>query len=328
MPKISIIIPTFNSQEVIKKCLEGVKSSTFQDYEIIVIDCDSSDRTCEIAKKYTAKVIRLQTGGKGTARNEGVRLSEGNIIIFVDADIIIPSNALEKVLEDFNNDHKVGVVNGLLSSESPQTNFFSQYKNIYMNYIFHKMPEEIDFLFTSFTAMKKESFIPFGDDLKPKDTKAGQLMAKEKNVLIYLDKSIEVIHLKKHNFISIIKNDFIVPYGWGKLFFEYRGLKDIVKKKRFANASNNQIISLLVSVVSIPFILVSFYAPFFLIVVLSLFLIFGVLNSELFLRIKRKRSNAFLLKAICFTFADQIIMAIGVFSGIISNLFEKMEILK
>ena len=58
--KISIIIPTYNSERVIEECLEGIISSNFTDYELIIIDNLSTDSTLDIVKKYTKKVITLQ----------------------------------------------------------------------------------------------------------------------------------------------------------------------------------------------------------------------------------------------------------------------------
>lgn len=96
---ISIIIPTLNEEKLLPRLLENIKQQTFTDYEIIIADAHSTDRTREIAKEHDCIVI---DGGKpGIARNEGVKTSHGEYLIFFDADVTIPKNFIEKVFNEF-----------------------------------------------------------------------------------------------------------------------------------------------------------------------------------------------------------------------------------
>ena len=86
--KVSVIIPAFNEEKTIGGVVETARNNPFVD-EVIVVNDASTDRTPIIAKKKGAKVINFnQNKGKGWAYYEGVKASEGDIIIFLDADLI------------------------------------------------------------------------------------------------------------------------------------------------------------------------------------------------------------------------------------------------
>jgi len=93
MPEISIIIPSYNEESYIRETLESIKRQPFKDYEIIVVDKASTDRTEEIARKY-AKVIRDPRPGIALARNVGARHARGRILLYIDADTSIGRSTL------------------------------------------------------------------------------------------------------------------------------------------------------------------------------------------------------------------------------------------
>jgi glycosyltransferase involved in cell wall biosynthesis len=86
--RVSIIIPTMNSGRTLYKCLESIRSQSYEDIEIIVIDGHSSDNTTEIASKFNAE-IHLTTGERTRAKNFGISKSTGEFLFFVDSDMIL-----------------------------------------------------------------------------------------------------------------------------------------------------------------------------------------------------------------------------------------------
>jgi glycosyltransferase involved in cell wall biosynthesis len=98
---ISIIIPALNEEKYLPRLLDSIKQQDFNNYEIIVSDFNSRDRTRELAKKYGAKVVK---GGRpGAARNTGVKFAKGDILLFLDADTVLPSGFLREILLDFKS---------------------------------------------------------------------------------------------------------------------------------------------------------------------------------------------------------------------------------
>lgn len=98
--KLSIVIPTKNEEKYLPRVLESIKRQTFSDYEIIVADNMSKDRTKQIAKEFGCKVVR--GGLPGKARNLGAKVATGWILLFLDADTELKSrDFLEKAVNEF-----------------------------------------------------------------------------------------------------------------------------------------------------------------------------------------------------------------------------------
>jgi len=98
---LSIIIPTYNEEKYLPILLKSIKKQTFKDYEIIVADANSKDKTKRIAKKFNCKITK---GGLPAAgRNNGAKIAKGNILLFIDADCIIKSNFLKNALNEIES---------------------------------------------------------------------------------------------------------------------------------------------------------------------------------------------------------------------------------
>lgn len=89
---ISIIIPTYNEEDFLPILLESIKKQSYKDYEIIVADNNSTDRTRFLAKKEGARVVNGGLPAKG--RNNGARVAQGDWLLFLDADVVLPANFL------------------------------------------------------------------------------------------------------------------------------------------------------------------------------------------------------------------------------------------
>ena len=96
---LSIIIPTLNEEDYLPLLLESIKKQDFKDYEIIVADASSQDGTIEIAKNYGCKVVPGGLPAEG--RNKGAEAANGDLLLFLDAEVILPKNFLEKLLLKF-----------------------------------------------------------------------------------------------------------------------------------------------------------------------------------------------------------------------------------
>ena len=98
-PLISIIIPIYNSEKYLRKCIDSVISQTFNDWEMILIDDGSTDNSGSICNEYASdsRVIikHAQNGGVSKARNMGLRLAKGDYVTFMDSDDWLEPNAFE-----------------------------------------------------------------------------------------------------------------------------------------------------------------------------------------------------------------------------------------
>lgn len=98
---ISIIIPTYQHGHQIKKCLDSIFNQTYNDFEVIVVNDGSTDNTGAILKNYyhSLKIINQENQGAAVARNNGFKNSQGEYVIFCDADLRLKKTMLEKMLK-------------------------------------------------------------------------------------------------------------------------------------------------------------------------------------------------------------------------------------
>lgn len=106
-PFVSIIIPSLNEEKYIEKTLKSIKKQTYKNYEIIVVDGNSRDKTREIARRYANKVIIEKRRGIGVARNTGAKIAKGELLLFLDADTELEENFLERVVKVMQKENVV-----------------------------------------------------------------------------------------------------------------------------------------------------------------------------------------------------------------------------
>jgi glycosyltransferase involved in cell wall biosynthesis len=112
-PFISVVIPAYNEENYIGNTLQSLLQQDFQDFEIIVVDNASEDRTGEIAMRFGARVVYEGKRTVGAARQRGCLEAKGEIIAMTDADTILPPNWLSRIAEEFKRDEELVAFGGL-----------------------------------------------------------------------------------------------------------------------------------------------------------------------------------------------------------------------
>ena len=111
-PKISVVIPAYNYDRFIARAIDSVLEQTYSNYEIIVINDGSSDRTEEILQFYGSKICYLSQANQGLAasRNRGLELAQGELVVFLDADDWLLPQMLENAVAVFTAQPELGIV--------------------------------------------------------------------------------------------------------------------------------------------------------------------------------------------------------------------------
>ena len=112
-PVVSVVIPAFNEERFLERTLHSIVNQTFTDYEIIVVDNNSTDRTNEMARRFGAEVIFERNKGVGYARQSGFLRARGSIVATTDADTVVPVDWLEKFVQAFAKDEDLVAFGGL-----------------------------------------------------------------------------------------------------------------------------------------------------------------------------------------------------------------------
>lgn len=134
--KFSIIIPIYNIEGYIQKCVKSILSQTFQDYEIILVNDGSTDNSgmiCdEISKQNNKiKVIHQKNGGLSSARNTGIRNSQGKFLMFIDGDDFLNNeNCLKKLNESINRSRESDIIQYKMKYYYEQNNKYVSLKDL------------------------------------------------------------------------------------------------------------------------------------------------------------------------------------------------------
>lgn len=168
-PFISVIIPNRNGADTIGKCLEGVYSSEYENFEAIVVDDCSEDESIEIIEKFPCRLVRLEShGGASKARNSGAREAKGEALFFIDADCVLNLDTLATAAKAFRR-HKDKVVGGTYTPLPYDRGFYSTFQSIFINYSETKYKEP-DYVATHAMLISRELFTEsggFNEDFLP-----------------------------------------------------------------------------------------------------------------------------------------------------------------
>lgn len=170
MFKVSVIIPAYNEEKLIRRCLRSLIKQTMprSDYEIIVVDNNSKDKTSEIAKKYADKVILEKRKGILFARQRGVDEAEAEIILRTDADGYVPENWVEKGYKILTKNKKMVALSGFYYPDNEDI-LLTELSKMMIEYkdLIWKTREKMGWLTGSCSGFKKSAFEKIGGfDLK------------------------------------------------------------------------------------------------------------------------------------------------------------------
>lgn len=139
-PMVSIIIPAYNEENFLPKLLRSIKRQTYRNKEVIVADAKSGDKTREVAAFYGAKIV--EGGPVAVGRNNGAKHAKGDILLFLDADVILPdASFLSHAAREFVRRH-LGIATCLPTPISTKKidRAFHNFFNIYIQLLGAMMP--------------------------------------------------------------------------------------------------------------------------------------------------------------------------------------------
>lgn len=166
MPKVSVIIPTYNRAKLVSDAIDSVLKQTYKDYEIIVVDDGSTDNTRESISKYHEHIIYLRqpNQGPGAARNNGIKRSTGEFIAFLDSDDLWLPERLKMGVAMLETNKDVGLVYSnsyrLVDGKRMERTYFDNYKP-YGGFVFKQLYFQ-DFIPTTSVILRKECFTKLG----------------------------------------------------------------------------------------------------------------------------------------------------------------------
>lgn len=327
--EISVVIPVYNEEENLGRCLEAVYQSKYPPCEVIVVDDCSTDNSLAVAERFPCRVVKLsQKHGAARAKNRGAEDARGDVIFFTDADILLEVDTLSLVVEDFADPQISGVV-GLLDKEVRCSNFCSEYKNLWMHYTYARLPAYTGAFYTSAAAVRRNVFKEnrgFNENYRgasvTEDAEFGQRLLTAGH-RIYLDKRITVRHLKHYSLIELIKTDFWRSYGL--TMTRLRNKIGRIRQKSFTTVPSFFILSVPVSFLTMLSLLLSiiFREHRFLTAALIGCITILLLNTPFLNFLRKARGWFFLGKSCGFLLVDTLVVVLGMLFAVASFIVGK-----
>ena len=283
-PFISVIIPVYNGSKYLNQCLDALIASSYHAYEIIVVDDASTDDSAEISRKKGALVFQLpRQSGPAAARNHGAQKAQGDILFFVDSDVVVQQETIARVAADFMKNPDIAALFGSYDDEPAEKNFCSQYKNLYHHFVHQQSSNEAVTFWAGCGAIRRDVFDKVGGFDQNKyskpcieDIELGYRL-RSMGYRILLDKELQVKHLKRWKIGGLLRTDiFCRAVPWSKLILESREMVTDLNLKKSDRISAG-LVGL--SVGLLPF---SLFKPQILYGILLLLAIIFVLNYKLY----------------------------------------------
>jgi len=231
-PSLSIVTPIYNATKTLKAYLDSIFNSEYQDFELIIVDGMSSDFPEGICKDY--KVIFEQIDHQCESdhkRNRGVQLARAEIVLFLDADIVVLPTSLGDIMNVFKAHPEIAGLIGSYDDAPGAQNITSQFKFLLHHYMHQQEAKYIESFWSGCGAIKKSVFNSLGGFNASylhggsiQDIEFGYRL-KKNNYQIYNAKHIQVKHLKKLNLWEWIYTDICVRgVPWILVMLTYRDL--------------------------------------------------------------------------------------------------------
>jgi cellulose synthase/poly-beta-1,6-N-acetylglucosamine synthase-like glycosyltransferase len=328
---ISVIIPTYNAEKTIGKCLRALLKQNYpkRKYEIIVVDDGSTDKTEQVVKKFrSVKFFKQKHRGPAAARNTGAKFSKGNIILFTDSDCVPSKDWIKHMVEPFK-DRNVAGVSGTyktLNKNSLLARFIGydiKFKHEYM-----KKMKAIDFVGTFSAGYRKSVFQKEGgfDTSFPiasgEDPELSYRIAKKHKIVF--QPSAFVWHPHPDNLIIFLKQKFWRVY-WRYLMYSKH------KEKIFGDSYTpflsviSTLVQIFLLVLVCTFMILSFFIQIQiqLLILLLLFTIF-IPNINFSLWVFKYDKKVAMVSPFIF-FLRNIAFALGILVGGVNYLLKKLS---
>jgi glycosyltransferase involved in cell wall biosynthesis len=234
---LTVVIPLYNGQKTIRRCLENLFASTLESFDVIVVDDHSTDESAKIARSFPCVVLETAVNsGAAAARNLGAANARTDLIYFLDADILVRPDTLARTVQSLEDHPGVDAVMSSFQKDTVHQNFVSVYKNLLQHYIHqHANPDSTSFC-GGFSLIRRDVFLAAGG-FDPayrfmEDVELGYRL-RSAGHRILLDRELQVTHWKYLTLAGLVRSDvFERAVPWTRIMLD---------KRVFRNDLNTQV---------------------------------------------------------------------------------------
>lgn len=217
-PYLSVVVPAHDAETILPETLGALLESDYprSEWELIVVDDASTDRTPEVAREYADRVVEIGGSPRGPAyaRNRGVQVCRGECVAFVDADCRVHRDTLRKLATTLREEERWSAVFGSYDADPPGPGVVSRFRNLMHHWVHQQNAGEAETFWAGCGAVRREVFESVGkydewhySEPKIEDIEFGRrLRLHGHRILLHPD--IQVTHLKEWTLKGMIETDF------------------------------------------------------------------------------------------------------------------------
>ena len=226
--RLSIIVPAYNNCDDLARCLSALHAEASPTSELIVVDDASIDATSRVAAARGAQVLRLEkNSGPGAARNLGAAQAVGEVLLFVDADVVVAAGTIDLVIQAFAADPGLAALFGSYDDDPEAPFLVSRYRNLLHHFVHQAGETEAATFWAGLGAVRRAVFLAVGgfDAARfPRpsieDIELGYRLRRAGH-RIRLDKDLQGKHLKRWSFWSMLRTDVMRrALPWSRLILD------------------------------------------------------------------------------------------------------------
>ena len=274
----TVIIPAYQAGHYLDRCLSAVLAAGFDRSEIMVVDDGSTDGSGKIIAEYKIRCLRNETPqGAAAARNLGAAQTDSDILIFIDADIVIHPMTRQQILDKFAQDQTLTALFGSYDDAPAAPGLVSQYRNLLHHHVHQQFSGQIHSFWTGIGAVRRDTFSELGGfdtnwDMM-EDVEFGLRLPTDKTMLV---PNIMGTHLKEWTLWSMFQCDL-----WDRAVPWTRLLKSRRAEVGKLNLSRTHQLSAICIGLFCLSLLLSIPAPISLIITFSALVGFLAINVDL-----------------------------------------------
>jgi GT2 family glycosyltransferase len=258
--RVSIIVPVCNNPRDLEECLGALHASTYSNFEIIVVDdASATDESRRVGTRMNARVLGLdRNAGPSSARNLGARAATGDILFFVDADVVVHPDAVGRVVDVLEQHPEIAAVFGSYDDAPRAGGLVSQYRNLLHHYVHQHGDVDASTFWSACGAIRRSVFEELGgfDEKRyPRcieDIELGYRL-RRRGHRIRLDKQLQGKHLKRWTLRSMVRTDVCCrAMPWTRLILETKSAPDDLNLRDNQRISVAAVAIALLSLLLIP----------------------------------------------------------------------------
>jgi glycosyltransferase involved in cell wall biosynthesis len=314
-PELSIIVPVHDGAVTLRACLEALLNAPGPTRELVVVNDGSRDNSADIAASLGVRTLQHPLRlGRAIARNDGAKHTTAPILVFVDADVVVHRDALQRISMFMSQNPDYSAVFGSYDSEPGDPRFVSQYRNLLHHFTHQRGNCEAETFWTGLGAIRRPAFQSIGGfrlTCHSMEDVALGLDLFDAGCRIKLDKTLLVKHLKAWTFRTVVASDvFFRALPWSQI---------ILSRGRFTNDLNTSLINRLgvtFANATVVFVIMTAFGSAFFALAVLFFIATLLADTHVLKQFWKERGMLFALAVVPLHFVHQVCSGIGFVLGL------------